>query len=457
MDSWLVFISDIVTLFLMWRTLLTSYPAHKKWVHYPCLCSVGCFFILIIIYLAVPYFLSVTFLVNTVLYPVILAFYALIFLKADFFVCLSQIMLFTAIKSTLPALFGIVMDFLETHNDVLENVTAFRPMSTANISILISSFTSRVLPTLCMVGFYFYLVRFATKEEERIPVSYWLTMVFASTVTVIWGRYSYPEYFEEEHGTFIRAIVSISFLIILLMIYYLFYRITMQYKENLELKVLQQRMKLDSEAIEDMNQLYLDLRQLRHDLLNHIGIMESLLKEKQYQELENYFQSLQAEEYQTLHSLETGNIAVNALLNRKLTQIRDLGISIRTKVIVPSRSSISDTDLCAIFANLLDNASEAAQQTSSGTIELTALPRTGYLNIQCENTVKEDPMKRNSHLQTTKSDPVFHGLGLKIIRKLVDSYDGILSIHTDNEKFNVNILLPLEEAETGSSVQTGDS
>lgn len=220
---------------------------------------------------------------------------------------------------------------------------------------LVYDFSTRFLPSVLMIGFFFYLTRFSTKGSERIPVSYWITMTFTSAFTIIWGLYSFPEYFAENYATRIRCIVSLGLLIINLMIYYLFYRITMQYEENLELKVMQQRMALDKTANEDMNRMYLNLRQVRHDLLNHIGIMDSLLTEKHYPELEEYFHSLQQKEAPTLNALETGNIAVNALLNRKVAQIEQLNIPIQTKVLVPPQSPIADMDLCSIFANLLDN------------------------------------------------------------------------------------------------------
>lgn len=450
MNTWIFFIADILSLFLMHKTLFDSYPHHKKWVKYPVVSRYAILFILCVTYYLYNRFQSTTFEINTFLYPAILTVYAFLFLDENFFACLSQILLFTSIKSTLPALLGGVTGFLDSHN-FLSSFVSFLGLPEYGATSFSYDFSTRLLPSLLMVGAYFYLTHFAVKEKEKFPVSYWITMGFTSVFCIVWGLCSYPEYFAAEYASFIRCTVSFGLLTINVMVYYLFYRITTQYKENLELKVLQQRISLDNASNEEMNHLYLNLRKVRHDLLNHIGIMDSLLKEKHYTELEHYFASIQQKEYPTLHYLETGNIAVNALLNRKVHTIRELGIPIHAKVIVPPQSAIQDTDLCAILANLLDNASEAVQTIRHGSIELTVGPHTGYLVIQSSNTVEADPLKVNPFLRSTKGNSPFHGLGLKIIKNTTKKYDGMISIDTKDHRFCVKIMLPLIDQEKKAS------
>lgn len=436
----------------MQKTVLDSYPTHKSWVKYPTACRYAFLFILFLTYFLCNKFHASTFLLNTLLYPAMLVLYSFVFLDENIFACLSQTLLFISIKSTLPGLFTGTTELLDN--------STFSPLSSV-VSFCASLFgiseygetsfaydiTSRLLPSLTMIIFYFYLTHFAVKGKEKFPFSYWMTLCFTSLFSIVWGFCSYPEYFAVEYATLIRCTVSLGLLIINLMVYYLFYRITTQYKENLELKVLQQRISLDNASNEEMNHLYLSLRQVRHDLLNHIGIMDSLLKDKHYQELENYFASIQQNEYRTLHYLETGNIAVNALLNRKVQAIQELEIPIHAKVLIPPQSNIDDTDLCAILANLLDNASEAVHALHHGSIELSVGPHTGYLVIQSTNTIEEDPLKSNPLLHSTKGNSPFHGLGLKIVKNIVKKYDGMISIDTKDYKFCVKIMLPFTERE----------
>lgn len=444
MNKWIFFIADILSFFLMCKTLFTSHPHHKKWIKHPSFSRIAIFFFLCAVYFFYNYFQSATFYINMFLYPSILVLYAFFFLDENFFACLLQVLLFISIKSVLPALFGGISKFLD-QTEILSSIASFLHFSEYGVTSFSYDFSTRLLPSLSMIGFYFYLTRFSVDDAENLPFSYWMTLGFTSIFCIIWSICSFPEYFAPEYETFIRCTVSFKLLTINLMVYYLFYRITIQYKENLDLKVLQQRISLENTSNQEMNQLYLNLRNMRHDLLNHIGIMDSLLKEQHYEELQNYFFSVQKKEYPVLHYLETGNIAVNALLNRKIHMIREFHIEIQAKVLIPSQSNIEDTDLCTIIGNLLDNSFEAMQSMEHGVIQLNSEPRAGYLIIQISNPIKEDLLKFNPLLTSTKGNSPFHGLGLKIVKNTVEKYDGMFSVNTKDFIFSVKIMLPLEK------------
>ena len=125
--------------------------------------------------------------------------------------------------------------------------------------------------------------------------------------------------------------------------------------------------------------------------------------------------------------------------------IREFHIEIQAKVLIPSQSNIEDTDLCTIIGNLLDNSFEAMQSMEHGVIQLNSEPRAGYLIIQISNPIKEDLLKFNPLLTSTKGNSPFHGLGLKIVKNTVEKYDGMFSVNTKDFIFSVKIMLPLEK------------
>ena len=141
MNKWIFFIADILSIFLMYKTLFTSHPNHKKWVKYPTVCSR-------------------TFQINTFLYPSILILYALFFLDENFFACLSQVLLFVSIKSILPALFGGVTSFLD-NTPFFSSIASFLHLSEYGVTSFSYDFSTRLLPSLSMIGFYFYLTHFS--------------------------------------------------------------------------------------------------------------------------------------------------------------------------------------------------------------------------------------------------------------------------------------------------------
>lgn len=44
---------------------------------------------------------------------------------------------------------------------------------------------------------------------------------------------------------------------------------------------------------------------------------------------------------------------------------------------------------------------------------------------------------------TTKTDSLYHGYGIKSIKKIIDAYNGNLTIATENNWFVMKILIPI--------------
>ena len=60
--------------------------------------------------------------------------------------------------------------------------------------------------------------------------------------------------------------------------------------------------------------------------------------------------------------LKTGNVMLDAILNSKLTLIKEKKIAVDATAIVPQNIEISGIELSALIGNLLDNAMEACMR-----------------------------------------------------------------------------------------------
>ena len=59
--------------------------------------------------------------------------------------------------------------------------------------------------------------------------------------------------------------------------------------------------------------------------------------------------------------IDTGNKAVDFILNSKLLVAREKGIEVKSSVGMMPNLYVNDMDLCTLLANLLDNSIEACQ------------------------------------------------------------------------------------------------
>lgn len=104
---------------------------------------------------------------------------------------------------------------------------------------------------------------------------------------------------------------------------------------------------------------------------------------------------------------------------------------------------ISDSDLTAIFNNLLDNAVEAAKTSTRKYIVLNINNFGNITHIDLLNSCDEAPVAKNHRLITNKRDRITHGYGYKSVSRTVKKYNGDIEWQYDKEKkeFSVSIII----------------
>ncbi|RHP98117.1 ATP-binding protein [Clostridium sp. AM54-14XD] len=110
---------------------------------------------------------------------------------------------------------------------------------------------------------------------------------------------------------------------------------------------------------------------------------------------------------------------------------------------------MEDVDKIRLFANLLDNAIEAAEcvpvQDANGEnkrfIHVSILNRGSNFFITVKNSKRTEIAVMENQFHTTKSDAENHGRGVRIIRQIVARYDGTVEFTDKGDTFEVAIML----------------
>lgn len=93
--------------------------------------------------------------------------------------------------------------------------------------------------------------------------------------------------------------------------------------------------------------------------------------------------------------------------------------------------------MCSLFANLLENAVEAAKEEITVTIRYEH----NALIIEEHNDYQIEPIIRGERLITTKKNTLRHGLGTYNIERIVCKYDGVIKYEKQNHKFHASIMI----------------
>ena len=254
----------------------------------------------------------------------------------------------------------------------------------------------------------------------------------------------------EESADFLRIRLAACLIlwVVELLAYYMLYAVTKEYNHSLELQATKLREDTDRIIADFSGANFEELRKLRHDLRNHMAYIGTLLEQGKYDDAKQYFSAMSVDVSAPLGYTDSGNDAVNAIVNFERMRAATLSVALAPKLSVPAKLPLPDNELCSLLSNLLDNAIEAAAASDADdkTVELSVFRRESYLLIDVRNPVSADvsPERRLS-LVSTKQDSQLHGYGTKIIRGIAAQYNGICRFDMEDGRFIASVMLELDE------------
>lgn len=123
-----------------------------------------------------------------------------------------------------------------------------------------------------------------------------------------------------------------------------------------------------------------------------------------------------------------------------LGEMERLGIPSDLQVNLPEKLDISDTDLCALLGNALDNAMEACTKVKTPDIRLRCRMDKGMLMLMVSNPLSGD---EKPGLGTTKADGKNHGFGLPGMAEIARRCGGSLDTRTEDGRFELIACIPM--------------
>lgn len=203
--------------------------------------------------------------------------------------------------------------------------------------------------------------------------------------------------------------------------------------QETEQKRLEGRLRGQHAYLEETKKRNEQYRMFQHDINNHFLVLSGLIRERKYEEAENYFDKLHGSADSLLIGVETGNPIIDILLQEKVSFAESNGIEVEYDVQIPPDCGVEDMDLCMILANALDNAIHACREVTGTQPKLSVKVRRRYhfLIIEVVNTV----VQVQGRLE--------YGTGLNNIRYTAEKYEGTMEIENSGGEFWLTVLLCL--------------
>ena len=240
-------------------------------------------------------------------------------------------------------------------------------------------------------------------------------------------------------------VLFVTLLIILTLNVFLFYLYNKMYelgKERYEKQLLKEEIQMYERRFETMQQSRDRIRALRHDLLHHLQMLQHFALTGNTEQLVDYIGRMNEQIEIATRGVNTGNDAVDAILDFMIEKAKREGAAITVKSSIPKEEFTSIYDINILLSNLLDNAIEGVKGCSDKEIQLNIKTEQGLLCICVENQYDGILYQEENRYLTRKNEDG-HGIGLQNVSDIVDKYHGIMKIETENHIFKVNLILYL--------------
>lgn len=231
----------------------------------------------------------------------------------------------------------------------------------------------------------------------------------------------------------------LSLYIPILVVIVLFQNIKEKQQEETRKELLAGQMKDMERHIREVEELYREIRSLKHDMGNHMMVMQKLSGREQ----EQYARSLQEQYSAVAEGMKSGNPVTDVILMERSREAQAKGIAFDCSFCYPAGREVDAFDLSIILNNALANAIEAASGDPAGYIRITTSLRENVYMIEVENSFHQQIiMDRESRLPvTTKEDKTVHGFGLRNILRVARKYHGDMETVADGQVFRLSVML----------------
>lgn len=186
------------------------------------------------------------------------------------------------------------------------------------------------------------------------------------------------------------------------------------------------------------------VRQQRHDLRHQLAVLQSYSAEGNNRQLTDYLDALIARIPSEPQQIYCENSAVNAIVTHYAALAQQSGIECSIRLTVPEHpEQITDSSLCVIFGNLLENAIEACARMTEGNKFIRLNSRLQYktLTITMDNSFDGKLTRREGRLISSKRDD--YGIGTGSVAAVARQHGGGASFEAKGRVFLSSVYVQL--------------
>lgn len=202
------------------------------------------------------------------------------------------------------------------------------------------------------------------------------------------------------------------------------------------LGLLEQQAKVQENYIREAGARYEMTRSFRHDIKNHLIVLERLLQADETKKACRYLENLGQASDALTYPVSTGNTAVDVLLGSKFSIAAQEGIKVECEMKIPPSGKIGDLDWCILLSNAIDNAIRANSlvEQADRYIRVSGRQKGNFYLLDIVNPCGKE----------RKGIPK-DGTGVSNMRAVAEKYGGTVEINVADGVFKLDVLFLISQ------------
>ena len=180
----------------------------------------------------------------------------------------------------------------------------------------------------------------------------------------------------------------------------------------------------------------------QHNMRHHLTVIDGFLSTGRSQQAEEYIQKVQADVEAITPKRFCENDLVNLLCSSYSGKAERMGIRLTVEARLPKTLFFSDTELCSVLSNGLENAlcAVSALEESYRQVKFYCEVKQNKLLIEIRNPYTGEIVMRDGLPVSCREG---HGYGCRSIQSITAQHHGLCSFHAENGQFTLRIVLPM--------------
>ena len=320
-----------------------------------------------------------------------------------------------------------------------------------------SALAGQIVYTVIIAPVFFLLLRyFAPSARDTMAESLQSLFLFGS-VPIIYYVYDYTvairanllysEWLSSDHiysGSQVAVEILPTVVGLLYMVYTTAYRLQLRQRTQAELhsSLLGGQLRQAEAEMASLRQAEAQAAAYQHDMRHHLAAINAFLDAGKSQQAEHYIRQIEADIEAITPTRFCENELINLLCSSFSAKAERMGARLKVEAAVPGSLAFSDTELCALLSNGLENALNAVGKLKEERrwVEFYCGVRLDKLLIEIKNPHAGQIPFRDGLPET--ADPN-HGYGCLSIRTIAQLYRGLCEFRTEHGIFTLRVALPM--------------